>query len=334
MLESSNTKRVIFNKKGDQTLFLNMVKITTCLRDIDIAKLCNISIRSLTDWKKGNTRMSLNALGVLTNLSKINPPLHKVIGEQDHLKEAAKRGGKATIEKYGRVPVNESERNKRWKLWWKSKGIHKENKILKRLAIKSPKKSTTLAEFVGIMIGDGGIQERQVRISLNKETDSEYSEFVVKLMKELFAVTPKIYTRKNSRGIDITVSRTELVEFLFQLGLKKGNKLYQDVDIPSWITNSKKYSNACLRGMVDTDGSIFFETHIINNKTYSYPRLNFTSASGKLILQVYKILKGAGLNPTIRRNGRSLQLEKLEEICKYFKTVGTSNQKHLKKMQK
>lgn len=334
MAESNNRKRVIFKEKGTQTLFLIMTKQITRLRNIDIAKLCNISVRALNDWKTEKTKMSLEALQTLTHISKLDTPTHRVIGEQDHLKEAARLGGQATIAKYGKVPVNEYTRNYKWKIWWKSEGIHKENRILKRLSIVFPKKSASLSEFMGIMIGDGGIQERQIRISLNKETDSQYMDFIVKLIKKLFSITPKIYFRKNSKGVDIAVSRTELVYFLLKLGLKKGNKLYQDIEIPSWIIDYKKYSLLCVRGMIDTDGSIFLETHTLKNKLYSYPRLNFTSASGKLILQVYKILKDNGFNPTIRRSGRSLQLEKLKEICKYFKVVGTSNPKHLKKMQK
>ena len=115
-------------------------------------------------------------------------------------------------------------------------------------------------------------------------------------------------------------------------GILIGNKLKQNLSIPEWIIKSQKYLIPCIRGMVDTDGSVVIETHNTKGKKYIYYRLNFTSASPILIDQTYQTLKKIGFNPKIRRNGRAVQLEKIEEICDYFKRIGTSNPKHLKRL--
>jgi hypothetical protein len=114
-------------------------------------------------------------------------------------------------------------------------------------------------------------------------------------------------------------------------GMKLGHKLKQNVSMPEWITASKKYTIACIRGMVDTDGCIVKETHVIRKKKYIYRRLNFTSASPNLVHQTVAELEKLGFHPKIRRNGRSIQLEKLSEICDYFEHIGTHNPKHMRR---
>ena len=136
----------------------------------------------------------------------------------------------------------------------------------------------------------------------------------------------------NQQVVDLVISRTELVEYCRdELGLKVGNKLKQGLDVPSWIRCKRGYIGACLRGMVDTDGSIFWERHKIKKKIYSYPRLSFVSASRPLRESVFLILRSFGFTPRMRKKDgvyRCVQLESMEEIRHYFETVGTHNPKH------
>lgn len=59
-----------------------------------------------------------------------------------------------------------------------------------------PQKNEELAEFVGIMLGDGGITKRQVIVTLNPKTDKAYSIFVKKLMERLFKIKPSMFYEK------------------------------------------------------------------------------------------------------------------------------------------
>lgn len=97
-----------------------------------------------------------------------------------------------------------------------------------------------------------------------------YSVYVIKLLQKLFKVKPKVCRVKNSKALNISISRSDLVDFLFRHGLKVGNKLKQNLSIPEWIMKSGKYIIPCIRGMVDTDGSVVIETHHIKNKKYTY----------------------------------------------------------------
>jgi hypothetical protein len=191
-----------------------------------------------------------------------------------------------------------------------------------------PSRSKELAEFVGIMLGDGGITPYQVTITIDSENDREYIHYIVWLAESLFRVPASASPRRSCRATDIKISRTALVRFCnIFLGLPIGNKLKQGLNIPSWIMENAEYQKACIRGLIDTDGCIFFEQHVINGKVYRYPRLNLRSASPALLLSVQKIFHNFGLSG-IMRSDRSLQLESKKDIAAYFEQVGTSNPKH------
>ncbi|MCX6720049.1 MAG: hypothetical protein NTV36_02990 [Candidatus Staskawiczbacteria bacterium] len=203
------------------------------------------------------------------------------------------------------------------------------------LPIKIPKFSKDLAEFTGIMLGDGGISANQVKITTNMIDDAQYAIFIKNLIKKLFDLKPSVCPRKKDvSALDIIISRIKLVEFCNQkLGLHIGNKLKQGLDIPAWIRKNSEFEKACVRGLIDTDGCVFDECHDIKGKKYNYKRLNFTSASPELIKSVFEILEKNGLSPKIK-NSRQVNIENKENIKKYFKIVGTSNPKHLNRYKK
>lgn len=197
--------------------------------------------------------------------------------------------------------------------------------------MQCPPRSEELAEFVGIMLGDGGMTSFQISITLGYKSDREYSVFVSALLKRLFLVAPSIYERDQSI-IDIRISRKVLVNFCVSLGLCIGNKIRNKVDIPHWIKQNKIFLTACVRGMMDTDGCIFQECHAIGEKKYCYPRIALVSYSNTLRLSVFEGLKKLGFSPK-ERNGRSINLENKGEIQKYFSLVGTHNPKHQKRFE-
>lgn len=151
-----------------------------------------------------------------------------------------------------------------------------------------------------------------------------------KSIKELFNISPKIYKKKGSLAIDIVAHRKNLVEFCNSIGLVIGNKLKQGLDIPQWIKDNKEYSIACVRGLVDTDGSVFAHKYKTNGKEYSYKKVSFTSMSTSLLHSVLSILKEFGIRSRIHKN-RDIRIESVADVKKYFCIFNTSNPKHLKR---
>ena len=194
--------------------------------------------------------------------------------------------------------------------------------------IKKPPRSGELAKFIGIMLGDGGIRSKyQFTVSFNYKTDLEFAEHVGRLIKHLFAVEHIILKKKDSLGADIVISSASLVDFLLTQGLKLGNKIKNQVDIPEWIKADREFQKACLRGLVDTDGSLYCHRYKVNNKWYEYPKLDFTSCSRPLLRSVYTILSNLGIKSSLK--GVHITVSAKADVNKYFDIVGSSNIKFL-----
>jgi len=325
------SKRAIF-PYGKQKEFLLDTKRILDLSYIDLAKLLKISRRTLTDWKREKFSMTLKAVKIL--IRKTNKKMPKCIEIKDpfwHVNKAAKLGGAAVYKRYGRIGGNPEIRKQRWYEWWKREGKYKSNLVTSRRLIKKPKYSQKLAEFTGIMLGDGGISTFQTSITLHYKDDKEYGKFVVALIKKLFNVPIGKYYDKRGSVVRFSVSRRELVDFCVKkLGLKQGNKIKQQIDIPNWIKQNKLYSIACLRGLIDTDGCIFTHHYKSKNKLYNYKKLSFTSYSKPLRRSVYNILKANSMKPRLSQD-KDVRLDSIKDIQRYFQFIGSHNPKHLKR---
>src|SRR6185437_15520670 len=105
-----------------------------------------------------------------------------------------------------------------------------------RKVITFPNESTLLSEFLGIVIGDGGINNGwQVVISLNALKDASYAEYVSQVIKKLFNLTPAIRKRPNQNTLVVVATSTSLVDFLISKGAVRGNKIAQQITAPQWI---------------------------------------------------------------------------------------------------
>jgi hypothetical protein len=245
------------------------------------------------------------------------------------LNSAGRKGGRALIRKYGKVPVLEEYRRDRWNMWWQETGKKAFLATHAPLKIKKPRKSPLLAEFVGIMMGDGGISTYHIAITLNATDDADYIKFVSQLALHLFGVRPKPLKRKGKNAIALTISRKLLAEYLHTLGLPKGNKIKQNLDIPAWILENQLYARACVRGLMDTDGSVFTHTYKSKGRTYRYKKLSFSSASPALLLSVHRVLTQNKITSHISKT--SVRIDGKSSVLSYFDIISSHNNKHLKR---
>ncbi len=199
------------------------------------------------------------------------------------------------------------------------------------MPIRIPKKDNFLASFTGIMLGDGGVAPYHIHITLsNKEV--KYKNYIVKLIKHLFRIDPKIHKLKYANAIDIVVQRKQLVDFCQSIGLVLGNKVKQQIDVPIWIKENKEFSKECLRGLIDTDGCFYTNTYFSNGKKYKYLKIAFTSASKPLISSVLNTLNEFGYKARITKDKKDVRIENSEHVLKYIQEIGTNNDKHLQKI--
>ena len=331
MSELLISDRMVFKKKGIQKAFILGVKSKLNLTWGDLASQLNLNSRTITDWYREKFRMSLVTAKQMSKMTGISIPAYQTLRWSDHASKAGSYGGKVLVAKQGKVSVDEVYRKKKWREWWVKNGKFK-SLIIRTLPFYIPPKSEKLAEFFGIMMGDGGLSNYQACITLHHVDDLEFSKFVIKLIKELFKVRPSIYHSPEKSVNNIVISRRELVKHLNSLGLPIGNKIKQKFDIPQWIKKNHLYQIACLRGLVDTDGCIFTHRYKVIDKIYTYKKIAFTTVSEPLRNSVYEILKNLGFNPRI--SNQDIRLESQKDVRNYFNLIGSHNPKHLKRYAK
>jgi hypothetical protein len=209
----------------------------------------------------------------------------------------------------------------------------KKSGFIVRKEIKYPPRSSELAELIGIILGDGGLSgNHQLVISFNNKTDKKYSAFLGKILTRLFSISYYVHPRKNCNGADIIVSSSNLIDFLLKQGLNVGNKVKNQVDVPGWICDKATYQKACVRGLIDTDGSFYCHRYNSNGKDYNYLKLCFTNRSKPLLNSVFRILKKFGFEAYL--HGDQVFIYSKLGIKKYFEKIGTHNPKHLNKISK
>ncbi|MES2668221.1 MAG: LAGLIDADG family homing endonuclease [Patescibacteria group bacterium] len=197
-----------------------------------------------------------------------------------------------------------------------------------RKLVTLPEPSIALAEFFGIMMGDGGINNPwQANIALNAVADKKYAEYVSRLCVGLFGFAPSSIKRKTHQAIILRLSSTTVVDFLVEHGLCRGNKLKQGLRIPTWILENERYRVACVRGLMDTDGCLYIHKHTVAGKPYKNIGLCFCSFSLELIEQVNAIFEEFGIIPHISNQGRSIYLYKASAVARYLEVFGTSNER-------
>ena len=191
-----------------------------------------------------------------------------------------------------------------------------------------PERSEIFAEFIGIMLGDGGINnEWQANITVNAVADKKYADYISKICLHLFGIVPTIRQRKTKQATVISLASTSVVDFLVAQGLPRGNKLSAGLKIPAWIMENREYRIACVRGLVDTDGCLYIHRHAVAGKQYRNLGFCFTSYSPNLILQVASILAENGIKPSIPKGGRNVYLYRAESIQEYLRIFGSSNER-------
>ncbi|OGI46759.1 hypothetical protein A2121_00075 [Candidatus Nomurabacteria bacterium GWB1_40_6] len=336
MLESYKNARVKFNKKGIQKNYILKVKKLLRITGSKLAKKLNISQRTLSDWSREKFHISYIGAQKLYKISGVPVPSPNIIIEwKEHLRKIGKIGGKNRIKIYGKIALNEEYRNKKWREWWQKIGQYKKNApgFQSLIEIKIPKKNKRLAEFVGIMLGDGGVAPYHIHITLS-DKEKKYIKYTIKLITELFGLVPKIYKLKHAKAVDIVVQRKQLVNFCKEIGLVLGNKVKQQIDIPQWIKENKFFSKACIRGLVDTDGCFYSNSYYSNGKKYSYFKIAFTSASKPLIASVAKIFKSLEIKARISKNYKDVRIESSKYVNRYISEIGSNNSKHVEKIEK
>lgn len=215
----------------------------------------------------------------------------------------------------------------------KALAIHKktDNKILD-LNLNSPE----LAEFIGVLIGDGFIgkygRHMLIQITGHKINDrAYYCTYLIPLIKKIFNVDAKFYERDTCIRLSIyskVVFNTIKKVFDFPVGRKL------NLSIPKNIIKTKECKISLIRGIFDTDGSISLQRG-------KYPVISITTISEILAKQMQEILNEFNFGAYIcRSKGRDNYKDSFrvvifgkQKVLKWKKLINSSNPYHLNRIE-
>jgi len=328
MIKSLISNKIVFPSTESQIKYISDIKIKSGLKNKDLALKWGVNSRTLFDWSRGKYKIPYDLATALSSEYKVELPKNaKKVTWQEITSKAGIKGGAMNWIKNGMIGGDTENRKIKWEKWWADEGRFKSVKILTAKDVSIPKKGELLAEFVGIMLGDGGISSYQATITLNKN-ELTYAKFIIKLIKSLFKSNAKIYPRKDCNAMDLVVHRKKIVNFLLEIGLVKGGKIEHGADIPKWIMDDIKLQKACIRGLIDTDGSVFVHRYISSGKIYKYKKIEFSSSSKPLLISTYNILSNLGFRVRMCKSGVAIRIESQKDVALYLKIIGTNNDRY------
>lgn len=188
--------------------------------------------------------------------------------------------------------------------------------------ITLPGYNSDLAELIGICLGDGCAWGYQTSITLGTVNDRTYIPYVVSLIKRIF---PEVFVstiyRKNEKALDIRINSKVVTDFLRSMGIISHNK-----QVPEWIIQDLNFVKACIRGLIDTDGTFIIHKYSVKGKIYEYLKISFTNRSENLLNFLYQGLWSLNIR-SYRSYKYQIWIHGQREVRKYLEMVSPGNLK-------
>lgn len=164
------------------------------------------------------------------------------------------------------------------------------------------------AYIVGVSLGDGNLSNPNKRaVRLRITCDNKYPIIINSITNSLAAEFPNnkvSLVKRNDNCTDVSVYSDKL-EIMLGWNSKSGPKIKQNVGIPIEILNNPELIIPCLKGLFETDGSIYYDrNYLMLNFVTKIPRLadNVIQALNTLNIEFrsYKIKEGSSYRWNIR----------------------------------
>lgn len=187
----------------------------------------------------------------------------------------------------------------------------------KRPSVPLPRRSTELAETLGILLGDGNITQYQVKVTLGTK-EYRYARYVQALLEKVFGIRPSHIAIKNKYHT-VYFGSTRVTSWLKTKQGFVNHKVKSQVLVPAWIHSKKAYQKAFLRGFFDTDGSVY--------ELRKGVQISFTNKSVPILQALQKMLEDLEYTPS-RISANKVYLTRKRDIEKFFSEVKPQNKKH------
>ncbi len=204
------------------------------------------------------------------------------------------------------------------------------------------KLSTELCEFIGAFIGDGFTRRYRNHYLTQFTGDARYEGGYFKyslapIARRLFNISPSFKTLGNTLRMNF-YSKSLYLLFTKRFHMPLGRKNLA-VKIPEEIIEGEHcFVAGALRGIADTEGTVYFDLRSIYNAPY--PRIQICTTSQPLACQIREILACLKYSIYVREDNRAehprlyVEIYGLKQLQKWLREIGFSNEKHLNKIRR
>lgn len=193
--------------------------------------------------------------------------------------------------------------------------------------------SEEVAEVYGALLGDGCLssgcyagRERFTVLFTGHTRDTVYYETCIRpVLLRTFGLKGYLHKRKSHNAVLLVYGSRKLFNFFVDLGFPIGKK--EELSIPKVILDSRSLSFACVRGIFQTDGSIYnrySKAYKNHPNQYFYKNIEFKMNSKNLLEQIRVVLERVGLKTGIlRKNGTSfvLTMHSQSSVRRFYKLI-------------
>jgi hypothetical protein len=216
-------------------------------------------------------------------------------------------------------------------------------------------KNEKIAEVVGLSFGDGSLtlkkSDNALRFQLRGDAEEEREHYLYHIIPlfNKYVSQPLIKrnvsvveSKKSHRSFGMAIQNNIVGTYLNSVGIPVGRK--NELIIPKWIKNDKTFSIAFLRGILDTDGTIFCKRNYSLKipKKHTQIKLKIVTISKllsqdlQLLMNSLKIKNYLKVQTSKRSNEKTsyhVEVSGGINVDKWFNIIGSNSPKHITKFQ-
>jgi len=206
----------------------------------------------------------------------------------------------------------------------------------------------SLSEFIGALIGDGCLSKYWSKYDNRwryvvaftgqwNEDHQYYKKIIQPIVLKEFGVRGYIYHRKDDNTVRFFIQSKRVVSLLNSLGLPIGVK--KNITIPKDFKNNLNLAKSCIRGIFNTDGSVYrryskqYSSHPKYYKNYAV--IQFKMRNRNVIKFIKYSLEKLGLKLTkIGLENKVYWVTRItsqKDIERFFEELEINHQHHLKR---
>jgi len=176
-----------------------------------------------------------------------------------------------------------------------------------------------LAQFIGIVLGDGHIDDHnwQIFVTFHGTLEKDYAIGVKSLMRQLFHKEPHQRNMRHSNAIQLRIDSKRAVQFLMSLGIPAGRRTGNPSNkIPSFVLDKEELLKARVRGLFDSEAGF-------SHRHHHAVRISIYNKCPVLLPSIRDALVKLGYHVQLKHN--CVRLGRTSEVISFFETVLPEN---------